>query len=218
MRYVILLPLLFPTLSFAKIPQDPFITDHFHMIEVNHLYDNQGDHTIDQLIFWDYDPEDTSRIVCQGFLLIKNGRSIKIKEEDKVVEKLWRLPLKRTPEYKKLNEAFHEKQRKDYADKVYAQLLARYGEAFAKLKMKRTNPVPPILFNWVPKYHASDYHPTKFGKGYKAIFYVDGVMRRITSDLLHESWTSYDPEVKDRDRFPKYNRRDLTKLIKVKRK
>lgn len=45
---------------------------------------------------------------------------------------------------------------------------------------------------------------------YVAVWYDGNVLRRVRARSFLESWTQYDPEVCDRERFPQSNRRELT--------
>ena len=60
----------------SSIQNDGVIRDHFHKIELNHLYNEHGFSRMDQVIFWDFDG---SKYKVQAYIVISDGR-VKTKE------------------------------------------------------------------------------------------------------------------------------------------
>ncbi|EAQ81677.1 hypothetical protein [Blastopirellula marina] len=64
-------------LLFMAIPQESAAIDQVDLIEVNHLYDQQGRHVIDQLIFWDWDRD---RFQIRAWRLIKSDSQLPLRD------------------------------------------------------------------------------------------------------------------------------------------
>ncbi|MCC9608530.1 hypothetical protein LOC68_09810 [Blastopirellula sp. JC732] len=67
-------------LLFAALPMEAATVDRVDLIEVNHYYDAQGRHVIDQLIFWDWDRD---RFQIRAWRLIKNESQLPTRDWDR---------------------------------------------------------------------------------------------------------------------------------------
>ena len=56
----------------AKVDRSPFLEEVVDLIEINHLFDSRGGHSLDQIIFWDFD--DQGRLAVVDWRLLKSGR------------------------------------------------------------------------------------------------------------------------------------------------
>jgi hypothetical protein len=69
-------PLLLATLSLS--PADDVVFEHVDLIEVNHYYDDKGQHVFDQLIFYDWSPQ-CCRYDVRDWRLLKNPAQIPVR-------------------------------------------------------------------------------------------------------------------------------------------
>ncbi|UUO04638.1 hypothetical protein M4951_14690 [Blastopirellula sp. J2-11] len=69
-----MIPLL---LLLTAFPQEAAVIDQVDLIEVNHLYDQQGRHVIDQLIFWNWDRD---RFQIRAWRLIKSQSQLPLRD------------------------------------------------------------------------------------------------------------------------------------------
>ncbi len=86
-----------------------------------------------------------------------------------------------------------------------------------------------IFYDWCPAnhcYRVRDFrliesvdqlpHRIRGGKEYVVMWYDDrdGVARRVVAKTMRKTYTHHDPEMLERDRFPKEMRRELTPALR----
>lgn len=59
----------------ATIPTGPVIQDRVDVIELNHFYDDYGQHVFDQLIFWDFNWR-RSRMEVRAWRMVKKKHQL----------------------------------------------------------------------------------------------------------------------------------------------
>ncbi len=69
-------PLLLATLSLT--PSDNVVFEHVDLIEINHYYDDKGQHVFDQLIFYDWSPQ-SCRFDIRDWRLLKSPAQIPVR-------------------------------------------------------------------------------------------------------------------------------------------
>lgn len=68
-------------------PRTDAAIDRVDLIEVNHLYDTQGRHVIDQLIFWDWDKD---RFSVRAWRLVKDDNCLPLRDRNGDYVCYWR--------------------------------------------------------------------------------------------------------------------------------
>ena len=78
-------------IAFGTLPRDSVVAERVDRIEVNHVYDNQGNLVIDQVIFWDWNTR-KSRFEVVDWRLLRRVRA-EITDEQR---REWRRAVRKT--------------------------------------------------------------------------------------------------------------------------
>jgi len=147
---------------FCKLSFDPLVVeDHFDMVEINHLYNDNGNLVLDQIIYWDWEGDNFHVVDWRP---IKDGR-------ETLTSKEYNIRKNQQPMFR--------------------------GERL------------PV----VPKWVGSQMVPVKRDNIYRVIWWDGNVLRKVTCDVLMTTWTQNDPELEDRELWPKIRRRGLSKKL-----
>jgi hypothetical protein len=193
---------------YGKIDHSNIIVDHVDVIEINHLYSDKGALVLDQCIYYKW----KRTTVYKDRLFPKRG--VEEGYNFEVVD--WRMikpgRVQQTPEERKEAEA---KFKAEWRKRVEAEYRARRARMGRKTAKNREIPViePPP---YVPPFDPGNMVVVKNHKTgkYEQTFLDDGVLRRIISGSVRETWTQHDPEVEARALVPKDSRIKLGKPIK----